>query len=366
MKNLVVTVFMMLALSACGSDESTKEKETSVQVADTTVSSVVKVVNVSTEEIKPQPFTSYIRLVGEVKSIDDIRYSAEVSGKVISYKIPEGGRVKVGETIAKIDDEMLRKDVERMEAMVASARENYERLGSIWKEDSIGTELGYLNAKYAYDQSKASLDQLKIQLRKTNVISPINGVIETHFVKAGEMIAAGTPLVRIIGTDNVKIEVGVPANYAGVIKKGDSAVISFDAYLGKEYTSTIKYVASSIVTQSRTFKVEVHLPNTNNDLKIDMVANVILETNRFENAIVVSQEHVFRTENGYEVFVASKDEQGAAIARSVKVELGPSFENKVVVSNGLNKGDKLITSGAGNIENMSRILVIDTLTALAQ
>ena len=364
MKKIVLSLLMIGAFAACTSDEAAKvetiEAETMV-----TEETVVKVVNVNAEEVKLQPFTSYIRLVGEVKAKDDIRYSAEVSGKLLSYSVDQGGYVKAGQVFAKIDDEMLTKDVERMEAMVAAARENYERLGKIWNEDSIGTELGYLNAKYNYEQSKASLDQLKIQLRKTRLTSPVNGVIETQLVKAGEMVSPGMAVVRIIGTDNVKIEVGVPANYAGVIGKGDGAVVSFDAYPSKEITSTINYVASSIQTQSRTFKVELHIPNTNNELKIDMVANVILETNRFDSAIVVPQEFVFRTENGYEAFVVKKDANGNTIARSVKVNLGPSFDNKVVVSTGLSVGDKLITTGSGNIENMSRVLLVDESSSMA-
>ena len=62
----------------------------------------------------------------------------------------------------------------------------------------------------------------------------------------------------------------------------NGAIVTFDAYPDKEITSAITYVASSIQTQSRTFKVELQVPNQNNELKIDMVANVILETNRFD------------------------------------------------------------------------------------
>lgn len=366
MKNLFIILISLSVFAACSKDEAAKEQSSSsTEQTDAAIESVTKVVNVNVENLAFEPFTSYIRLVGEVKSIDDIRYSTEVSGKLISYSIPEGGFVKAGQVFAKIDDEMLKKDIERMEANVAASRENFERLESIWKKDSIGTEIGYLNAKYAYKQVKASLDQLKIQLRKTNVTSPINGILETQFVKAGEMVGAGTPIVRIIGNDKVKIEVGVPANYAGQIHKGESAIIEFDAFPGKKYDSHINYVASSIVTQSRIFKIEIHMPNTDNALKIDMIANVTLETNRLEKAIVVPQEYVFRTENGYEVFLAGKDAEGDLIAKSVLVKLGPSFNNRVVIAEGLKVGDQLITKGSGNIENLSRVIIVEKQSTMA-
>jgi RND family efflux transporter MFP subunit len=235
----------------------------------------------------------------------------------------------------------------------------------LWKKDSIGSEIGYLNAKYSYEQNKASLDQLKIQLRKTTLTSTVNGVLETQFVKAGEMVMPGTQVVRLIGTDKVKVEVGVPANYAGVIRKGEEAVISFDAYPDKEFKSIITTVGSSIQTQSRTFKVELELENTKNDFKIDMVANVILETNNFDEAIVVNQEYVYRTENGYEVFLAGKDDNGNSVAKRQSVTLGPGFDNKVVIKSGLKVGDKLITTGSGDVENMTRIQVVTTQPTMA-
>lgn len=368
MKKISVFIALLWFTYSCGSNESSTEV---AQTETTTVSdaiqdeSLIRIVNVNMESVSPKPFKSYIRLIGEVKAVDDIKYSSEVSGKLLSYLVKEGQNVKKGQAFAKIDDEMLNKDVERMEAVVASTRENYLRLKELWQTDSIGSEIGYLNAKYSFEQNKASLEQLKIQLRKTTLISPINGVIETQFVKAGEMVMPGTPVVRIIGNDKVKVEVGVPANYAGVIKKGEEAVVNFDAYPDREFKSMITLVGSSIQTQSRTFKVELELENSNNDFKIDMVANVILETNSFENAIVVSQEHVYRTENGYEVFLVGKDSKGNPVAKRQFVTLGPGFDNKVVVKTGLKQGDKLITTGSADVENMTRIQVVSSESSMA-
>ena len=355
-------MFSVMLFVACSSNESEN-----VETTETTqpVETLVRIVNVNAEKIAPKEFTSFIRLIGEVKAMNDVKQSSEVSGKLVSYSVKEGQAVKAGDVFAKIDDEMLKKDVERMEAIVSSARENYTRLKELWATDSIGSEIGYLNAKYAYEQNKASLDQLKIQLRKTKMVANINGIIETQFVKAGEMVMPGTPVIRLIGNDKVKIEVGVPANYAGVIKKGDEAIVTFDAYPDREFKTTITMVASSIDTQSRTFKIELELPNTKNDFKIDMLANVILETNSFENAIVVNQEYVYRTENGYEVFLVGKDAKGNPVAKNQVVTLGPGFENKVLIKNGLKVGDILITIGSGDVENMTRIKVVKTESTMA-
>jgi len=362
MKKISLLMLAVVLFAACSSNESETAETTETTKQEETL---VRIVNVNAEMIAPKEFTSFIRLIGEVKAMHDVKQSSEVSGKLVSYSIKEGQTVKAGDVFAKIDDEMLKKDVERMVAIVSSARENYMRLKELWSTDSIGSEIGYLNAKYSYEQNKASLDQLKIQLRKTNMVANINGVLETQFVKAGEMVTPGTPVVRIIGNEKVKIEVGVPANYAGVIKKGDEAIVTFDAFPGREFKTVISLVAGSIDTQSRTFKIELELSNTSNDFKIDMLANVILETNSFENAIVVNQEYVYRTENGYEVFVVGKDAKGNSVAKNQVVTLGPGFENKVLIKNGLKVGDTLITIGSADVENMTRIKVVKTESTMA-
>ncbi len=361
MKKISLLIFTVVLFASCSSDET----ETVATQNSTQEETLVRIVNVNAETIAPKEFTSFIRLIGEVKAIHDVKQSSEVSGKLVSYSVNEGQVVKAGDVFAKIDDEMLKKDVERMEAIVSSARENYMRLKELWSSDSIGSEIGYLNAKYVYEQNRASLDQLKIQLRKTKMVANINGVIESQFVKAGEMVMPGTPVVRIIGNEKVKIEVGVPANYAGVIKKGDVAMVTFDAFPDREFKTVISLVASSINTQSRTFKIELELSNTSNDFKIDMLANVILETNSFENAIVVNQEYVYRTEKGYEVFVVAKDDNGNTIAKNKVVNLGPGFDNKILIKSGLKVGDTLITIGSADVENKTRIKVVKTQATMA-
>jgi RND family efflux transporter MFP subunit len=353
--NYLMLVLAVVLLAACGSEETADQ----VSENSGTKEELVKQVNVNVKELSSSQFTNFIRLVGEVKAKDDIMVSGEVSGRLVEYYVPEGGMVKKGQVFAKIDDELLLSDIERVQAMTENSRETYERLKKIWEEDSIGTKLELLNARYAFKQNNANLSSLNVQLRKTELKAPISGVLEMQRVKAGEMVTTGVPVSRIIGTENVKVVVGVPANYAAKVERGDSALVTFDAYPGREYKGRIDYVASSIESKSRTFNVEIYVPNKDRALKIDMVVNVTLETQHFEDVIVIGQQYVFKTEDGYSVYVVDKDDEGNSIARSQKVKLGGSYQNRVLISDGLEVGDNLITLGSGQVENQTRIKVIN-------
>ena len=102
MKNklLITALLAATTLWACsGSDSSQSEGE-----------ELVKKVNVVTQTLRPQSFSSYVRVVGTVETSNDIMISAEVSGKVVSYRVDEGDFVKKGQTILKIDDAKLKQE----------------------------------------------------------------------------------------------------------------------------------------------------------------------------------------------------------------------------------------------------------------
>lgn len=367
MKTKLHLLLFLLALTivACGGENDPSQIETSTSVDTKTqvnraqIDESVKIVNVKTKEMKLEEFTNFVRLIGEVKAKDDIVLSSESAGVIVAFYAEEGDVLKKGDNIAKIDDQLLKKDIVRVKAATSLAYENYTRTKKIWEEDSIGSELTYLNAKYSYEQQQAVLNQLEIQLSKTTIKSPINGVLESKFAMAGELLQPGSQVARIIGTDNIKVQVGVPANYTGKIAKNDSIIITFDAYPGEIFSAVVSRIGSSIETQSRMFQLEALIPNFGNKLKINMIANVTIEIEQFENALIVEQQYVMRTENGYQLFLAGKGEKGHDVAVARMVSLGPSFNNRVVITDGLEAGDTIITLGAAQVENMTRIQVIN-------
>lgn len=351
MKNklLITALLAATTLWACsGSDSSQSEGE-----------ELVKKVNVVTQTIRPQSFSSYVRVVGTVETSNDIMISAEVSGKVVSYRVDEGDFVKKGQTILKIDDAKLKQEKARLEAVTAQAKENFERLKKIYEEDGIGSEIDYLNAKYSYEQSKSALESIKVDLANTNVTAPFNGKVESKAVNVGEMVAPGTPVVRLIGSDDYKITSGVPARYSDAVSVGDSVDVWFDTQVSDTLKGTIKFVGTSINAQNRTFAIEVDLPGAANKYKVDMIANLRLQTYQRNDVLVVSEEFVYSKDHGYVVYLAGTDEDGHEVAEEVPVVLGLSYKTEVIVEEGLSAGDKLITIGSAFLDEGTRIEVKD-------
>ena len=348
-QRLVLVLFLIVGFTAaCTQEQETADRE-----------ELVKSVNVEKQTIQPQLFQRYLRLVGTVESANDVRISAEVSGRIEQYYVEKGKKVQQGESILKIDDEKLLQEKARLEAQTEQAKEQYERLSRVFEQDSIGSEIDVINARANFRQSKSALESILVDIKNTSVRAPFDAVLEDKLLEVGEMASPGVRLVRLIGADNLKVSAGVPSRFADVVNEGDLAQVWFDFEQSDTLSLPITYVGSSIDTQARTFEVEIDLPQGARNFKVDMIANVRIRTLSADEVLVVGEEYVYQKENGYVVYTVAQNEEGNAVAREVPVRLGASYENHVIVESGLQAGDRLITVGSSFLQNNMRIEIVD-------
>lgn len=345
MKNIAKLIILSLVIGVFSACES--ETEETIQE--------VKTVNVETRHLTPEVFESYLKLVGNVTTNRDVQVAAEVSGRIIDVRKDEGEEVREGETVVKVDDRRLQQELNRLQATTEQSRENYERLKRLYEDENIGSEIDYLNAKYNYQQNNAALEGLKVDMEHTSISAPFTGVVESILTEVGEMVAPGTPVYRLISRNQKSVLIGVPARNSGSIELGDIAEVWFDFDPDTKYELPITYVGNSINPNNRTFDVKIKLPADLNKVKVDMIANVRLRTERIDYAIVIGEEYVFQKEGNNVVYLFDQDENGEPIASERVVNLGSKYGNEVVVKNGLKAGEELITLGASYLQDGSRV-----------
>lgn len=317
----------------------------------------VKVVNVEVIPVAATRFTEAVRITGEVEAMHDVTLSAEEAGVVRRFYKEKGEVLRRGEPLAKIDDRVLRAQVEETAAQARLAAERYQRQRKLWEEEKIGTEMNYLEAKYQAELAAARLESLRARLDRTTIVAPITGIFDSRFVEAGEMVSPGTRVARLVAVDDLKVTGGVPERYAGRVTVGDSARIGFDLFPDRQFDGVIRYVGTAIDPDARTFPVEIVMENPGRVVKPQMIANLEIATQRLEGVIVVPQTAVVRTEDGYQVFVAV--ERGDAfVAESRPVRLGPSARDRTVIREGLSEGDRVIVRGQSMVDPGDRVRIV--------
>lgn len=346
-KYIIAIVSVLGIVTACSQEQETPQEE------------LVKTVNVETEILEPKVFNRYLRLVGTVESLNDVQISAEVSGRIEKYYVEKGKQIKKGAPILKIDDDKLLQEKARLEAQTGQAREQYERLKKVFEQDSIGSEIDVINTRSAYQQSKSALESIKVDIKNTTVRAPFDAIFEDRMLEAGEMASPGMALVRIIGREQLKVTAGVPSRFSDVVSPGDEAEVWFDFASSDTLSLPITYVAESIDPQARTFKIEIALPPKAEKYKIEMIANVKLRTLQRKGAVVIGEEYVYQKERGFVVYTVEENEEGNLVAKEQLVQLGPSYENNVVIEAGLEPGRRLITVGSSFLQDDTRIEIVD-------
>jgi len=315
------------------------------------------VVNVEVSAVQPRPFVEQIRLTAVVQADRDVQVSAEESGVVEEVLAEKGRWIETGEPIARLDAEVLRAQVEQARARADLAAQTWERRQRLWEEDRVGSEIAYLEARYAAEETAATLRSLEERLARTTIRAPFAGILEDRMVEVGSLVSAGQPVARMVDRTPVKIVAGVPERYAADLQPGANAVGTFDVFPGEVYEAPISYVGSTVDAQNRTFPIEVRMQNPGGLIKPEMVANVAVERRSLDQALVVPQDALVRVAEGYVVFVV-EEEGGQTVARARLVELGVRQRDQVVIESGLTAGDRIVVVGQKSVAGGDRVNVV--------
>ena len=337
-------------LAACGGDAQADDPAEQAE-------GFTRVINVEVSEVRPEVFLEQIRLTGVALADQDVLVAAEESGVVEEILVDKGQRVTAGEPILRIDDDVLQAQVAQARAQAELAQQTWERRKRLWEEDRVGSEIAYLEARFAAEQTAANLEGLEARLARTTIRAPFDGVLDERRVEVGSMVSPGETVARVVALSRVKVAAGVPERYAPDVRPGGRATVFFDVLPGEEFPATIDYVGASVSPQNRTFPIEIAMANPRLQVKPEMVANVLVDRRTVEDAVVVPQDALVRVEDGYVVFVAEDGPEGM-VARERTVVLGPSQNNRVVIEDGLDAGDRLIVVGQRSVAEGDRLNVV--------
>ncbi len=341
--------FVALGLAGCGDDVQAGSAEDEFQ----------RIINVEVLPLELESFQEQIRLTGTAQANRDVTVSAEEGGVVREILVEKGTVVEEGQPLIRIDSSILQSQVAEAEARAELARETWERRRQLFEVDGVGSELAYLEARYQAEQATAGLASLTERLERTVVRAPIGGILESREVEVGTMVSAGTPVLRIVEIDPVKVVGGVPERFSADLALGAPVSVTFDVLGDGPLLGEVHYVGATVSPGNRTFQTEMLFPNPDRVIKPEMVARVEILRRDLQDVVVVPQEAVVRIEDGFVAFVATS-EGGEEIAEVRRLVLGPSQRNRMVVEEGLEPGDRLIVVGQGQVANGDRIQVVGT------
>lgn len=285
-----------------------------------------------------------VSVTGEVVDIVKADVSPEMSGTTEELAVKVGDRVKKGQKIAKINDSVVRAQLN--EALIALQIQQEQLDLKRRKWDTLKPEEKEA-AKLAVESARATTWTLQQQMKKNIVYAPIDGIIAKKYLEEGEMAAMGKPLVTISGEKGFEIEADVPESDIDKIKIGQKGQATFDAFLSDEifeFEVTEVEPTATIIQDVVYYRVTFKLLTEEKRIKSGMSTDIDILTAEKKDVLAVSNQAI-KNEDGkryVEILEIDADQQKTVKRADVKAGLrGDSGLTEIV--SGLSEGEEVIT-----------------------
>ena len=332
---------------------------------------------VDTASASRHEIIEYITVVGNLIGQATVDVVPRVAGRIESLPVKLGDRVAKGQLIAKIEDRELQQQVKQVEQNVlvnnatVTQRESDLQLrkttldrqrslltqGLATRQTVEDAEAAHNSAVAAVDlakaqlgQTNARLDELKITLSNTTIMSPVDGFIGRRNLDQGAFAGANTPIVSVVDIRTVRLVSNLVEKDFKRVRAGVVALIEVDAFPGEQFTGVVSRVAPVFDSATRTASMEIEVPNPGYRLKPGMFARVRLTVDRRPDALTVPRNAVIDSEGKRGVFLVD-----GQTAKFQPVTTGLQDNDRIEILEGLAEGTRVITTGALALRDGDRI-----------
>jgi len=359
-KKIISLVFLALAvlISITGYAISTKPTAKPTETP----------VPVKTDEVKVMDFSGQLALTGIIDVQEKANLSAQLPGFVTNVGAKEGDYVKKGGVIISLDKKDLLNQLDQAkaglinsQALAEQARLNYEnaendykRFQDLFKSGAIPQQqmeqitLKRDIAKSQYETAQgaglkaaqATINAINLNLAKTDIKSPINGILVTMNVSVGDTIGPGIPLGTVVAIDQLVLRGNLSERQINYVKTGGSIEVSVDSIPNRTFPGKISYISPTSIPTGQFFPVKVALDNPEGILKAGMTATAKI-TVKNPAVIVVPNSALLRQDDNNYVMVVK---EGKVVKTAVRT--GLENEEATVIIRGLQAGQRIVINGA--------------------
>jgi RND family efflux transporter MFP subunit len=322
-----------------------------------------------------------LTVVGNLVGDATVAVVPRTAGRLQDVSVRLGDRVSRGQRIAKIEDQELQEQIRQAEsafevskatirqreADMALAKTNVERARNLFQRQLLpqqtldDNESRFLAAQAQLDlaraqnsQSQSRLDELRVTMTNTVIVSPVDGFVARRAADPGAFVSQNAPVVDVVDIRRVRLIVNVVEKDLRQLQTGDSTSVEVDAYPGEKFAGRIARVAPVLDPATRTASVEIEIPNGDYRLKPGMYARVNIITDNKREALVVPANALVDVNGRRGVYLATPG--NTASFRPVRV--GVEEETQAEILEGINEGDTVITTGAAGLTDGARYLLL--------
>ncbi len=350
-KRIILPLIILAVLIVWGAMKLTSNKQ-AIQEEATLASQTIGEIPVQVKTPEMGKINQQVVTTGTISANEELVVLSESQGKVKKVNCSVGDRVRKGDVLIEIDDEIIAANVLVAEANWEQQKKDIERMERLAEGNAIAKH-DLEQARIGLKKAEADLIQTRKALRDTKIKAPISGTINKRMVEFGQFVAGGMPVCEIVNTAKLKIWTKVPEKDIFKLNKGQEVTITIPAIPGKTFAGKINSIGEK-ADKSMKFEAEVILnnPEGTQHLKAGLFAEVSIPVEAAETFIIEKAALVGSMKNP-SVYVVEGDK---AILRDIVI--GDNNEKYIEVIGGLNKTELVVVTGQLNIHDGDRVKII--------
>ncbi len=287
--------------------------------------------------------------VGSLRSRQGVMIRPELSGRVSQLNFKDGDRVKKGQLLVQLDDQLPMAQVQQSQAELSIAKSNHNRNKDLLAQNFISqrsveesaANLEVAVAKLALSQATAA---------RLKIFAPFDGMTGIRNVNVGDYLKDGADIVNIEDIDAVFVDFRLPERFQSKVKRGQTAGVTLDSLPGAKFVALIQAVDPLIDANGRSVGVRACIDNRQLQLRPGMFARVTAVFGERNNAKVIPEEAL--VPQGGKAFVIRLKPgttPGTLVSQRVEVKVGIRRPGRVEITEGLEASDTVVIAGQQRI-----------------
>lgn len=343
MKKVMMMASMVVLVLGATSCMGSKETPTTFKTEGET-----EAVNVKVQTVNARDVDQLVEFTANVEADVSNKIAPQSPVRIRKINVEVGDRVSKGQTLVQLDNNNL----DQLKLQLDNLEREFKRTDELYKVGGC--------SKSAWDQSKASLDVMRQQynnlVENTRLISPCSGVVTARNYDNGDLYNGQTPVVTVEKITPVKLILNVNEQYYSQVKVGMPIQnITLDAFPGESFNGKVRIVYPSLDATTRTFPVEVIIPNNDQRVRPGMFARVTLDFGT-KNCVMLPDQSVVKQTGSGERYVYVLNADSTVTHRTI--DLGRRIGAEYVSNSGVNDGEQVVIFGQSLLNDGHKVHVI--------
>jgi membrane fusion protein (multidrug efflux system) len=348
----MLTAFALVTTGCEAVQGKLKDKE--AEDATTAAAAPEVLIPVEAKRAVQRSISDYFETTSRVLAERRVEVVSKGTGECVEVLVQEGDKVTEGQVLARLDRKEL--DAQARQTRVTLRMNEYQMSkAKEQQEKGILSSFEADNARFAYEQARATLDLQELQLTHQDIVAPIAGVITQKVVQKGMVVGTGIPVFSIVDPDSFLLPITPPEKEVQSLREGQLAEVSVDSAPDKVFNVTVRRIDPAVDPATGTIRVILDFDAADRAMLKDSAfarVKLILETR--ENVLTVQKDTLVEENSRKYLMVLKKQDATAEaaadavpryVAERVEVTTGLEDSNFIEILQGIDAESLIVTLG---------------------